>query len=65
MFSHHARMCSQWRQWERGVMMLSPSGKRARKTLRKLPKARPSSAAKIVPMSWSWLRISVSLPVIS
>jgi hypothetical protein len=46
-------------------MMLSPSGKRARKTLRKLPKARPSSAAKIVPMSWSWLRISVSLPVIS
>jgi len=41
--------------------MLSPSGKRARTTLRKLPKARPSRAAKMAPGIWNSLTISVLL----
>jgi len=49
MFSHQERVWAQWRQWERGWMMLSPWGQRLRHALRKLPKARPRRAAKIVP----------------
>jgi len=48
MFSHQESVCAQLRQWERGRTMLSPSGQRLRHTLRKLPKARPNNAAKIV-----------------
>src|SRR5450631_1770567 len=47
-FSHHASVLSQVRQWERGLTMLSPSGQRLKHTLRKLPKANPSSAANTV-----------------
>jgi hypothetical protein len=61
-FSHQASEWSQLRQWERGVMMLSASGKRVRKTLRKLPKARPSSAAKMVPRKCGSVMISFTLP---
>jgi hypothetical protein len=54
-FSHQVRVWSQLRQWERGVAMLSPSGRREMTTLRKLPKARPKRAAKTVPRDWSSL----------
>src|SRR5258708_15645057 len=50
-FSHHANSLPQLRQCERGFTTLSPSGQRLRHTFRKLPKASPSSAARIVPKS--------------
>ena len=48
MFSHHASVRVQLRQWERGLTMLSPAGQRVTQTLRKLPKASPASAANTV-----------------
>ena len=64
MFSHQPSACAQLRQWERGVAMLSPSGMRVSSTLRKLPKARPSSAAKMALTSWISLRIWNQAPLL-
>jgi hypothetical protein len=64
-FSHQARVWVQLRQWERGVAMLSPSGRRERTTLRKLPKARPRRAARMVPRDWSAFEIGIPSSVLN
>jgi len=61
MFSHQVSVRPQLRQWERGLTMLSPSGQRLRQTLRKLPKARPASAAKAVIKARSMCGLSLSV----
>jgi len=44
--------------------MLSSSGRRVMRTFRKLPKARPSNAAKMAPTSWISLRIWSYAPLL-
>ncbi len=48
-FSHQASVRPHCLQCDRGSTTLSPAGQRLRHTFRKLPKASPSSPAKIVP----------------
>ena len=63
MFSHQERVWVQLRQWERGWTMLSPSGQRLRHTLRKLPKARPRTAANVVPRMRIMCELSIRFQV--